>query len=143
MSHENTERPMKLDRSADSAKREYTPPQLTYYGAIRDLTQNANGSLVETVSQNCATAPKAPIMFCAGSERRFKEHIVRVGTHPLGIGLYLFNYRSEYCALWGHSRQLGVMIDEIERVMPEAICAHPDGHKMVNYSMLGIDRSVH
>jgi len=30
------------------------------------------------------------------------------------------------------------MADEVEAVMPEAVCEHPDGYKMVNYSFLGI-----
>ena len=76
------------------------------------------------------------------SERRVKEDIVRIGDHPLGFGLYLFDYRPEHRAQWGHGRQFGVMIDEVEIVMPEAVSMHPDGYKRVDYAMLGISRSI-
>jgi hypothetical protein len=65
------------------------------------------------------------------SDRRLKKNIKRIGTHVLGIGLYTWDY------LWGEPFS-GVMADEVEQVMPEAIVMHPSGFKMVNYSMLGL-----
>jgi hypothetical protein len=67
----------------------------------------------------------------AASDRRLKKNIKRIGTHVLGIGLYTWDY------LWGQPFS-GVMADEVEQVMPEAIVMHPSGFKMVNYSMLGL-----
>ena len=67
----------------------------------------------------------------AASDRRLKKNIKRIGTHVLGIGLYTWDY------LWGQPFA-GVMADEVEQVMPEAIVMHPSGFKMVNYSMLGL-----
>jgi hypothetical protein len=78
----------------------------------------------------------------AVSERRVKENIVRIGDHPFGFGLYLFDYRPEHRAQWGQGRQFGVMIDEIEIVMPEAVSMHPDGYKRVDYAMLGISQRI-
>jgi len=63
------------------------------------------------------------------SDRRLKSNIKRIGTHKLGIGLY------EYDILGEH--QQGVMADEVEKVMPEAVLMHPSGYKMVNYGLLG------
>jgi len=74
------------------------------------------------------------------SDRRLKENIVRIGTHPLGIGLYLFDYKPAYRAVCGDGRQFGVMADEVETVMPSAVAMHPEGHKTVNYAMLGISK---
>jgi hypothetical protein len=65
------------------------------------------------------------------SDRRLKKNIKRIGTHVLGIGLYTWDY------LWGQPFS-GVMADEVEQVMPEAIVMHPSGFKMVNYEMLGL-----
>jgi hypothetical protein len=65
------------------------------------------------------------------SDRRLKKNIVRVGTHILGIGLYTWDY------LWGEPFY-GVMADEVEKVMPEAISLHPSGFKMVDYRMMGL-----
>jgi hypothetical protein len=58
------------------------------------------------------------------------------------MGLYLFNYKPDFRDEWGHGRQFGVMADEVETVMPEAVTVHPDGYKMVDYAMLGITRFV-
>ena len=75
------------------------------------------------------------------SDRRSKANIVRIGNHPLGIGLYLFDYRAEFRDEWGHGRQLGVMADEVETVVPDAVSVHANGLKVVDYSKLGIDRA--
>ncbi len=75
-----------------------------------------------------------------GSDRSIKENIVLIGKHLLGIGLYLFNYKQPYKETWGHGRYLGVMADEVVTVMPEAVSTHPDGYKMVNYAMLGLEK---
>jgi len=74
------------------------------------------------------------------SDRRAKENIVRIGEHPLGIGVYLFDYKSGFCDGWGHGRQLGVMADEVERVMPPAVAMDSDGYKRVDYAMLACER---
>lgn len=65
------------------------------------------------------------------SDRRLKKNIKRIGTHALGIGLYTWDY------LWGQPFS-GVMADEVEKVMPEAVGVHPSGFKWVNYKMLGL-----
>jgi len=76
------------------------------------------------------------------SERRVKENIIRIGAHPFGFGLYLYDYGPEHRAQWGYGRQFGVMIDEVEIVMPEAVSMHPDGYKRVDYTMLGISQRI-
>lgn len=63
------------------------------------------------------------------SDIRLKTNINRIGTHPLGIGLYEWDY------LWGE-HAIGVMADEVEQVMPEAIHIHSNGYKMVDYGMI-------
>jgi len=65
----------------------------------------------------------------APSDRRLKSNIVRVGTHPLGIGVYEYDIFDR--------RERGVMADEVEQVKPEAVTTHPtEGYKMVYYGML-------
>ena len=62
------------------------------------------------------------------SDRRLKSNIERVGTHPLGIGIYEYDIFDR--------RERGVMAQEVEQVMPSAVIEHPSGFKMVNYAAL-------
>jgi hypothetical protein len=62
------------------------------------------------------------------SDRRLKSNIVRIGTHPLGIGIYEYDIDG--------SRQRGVMADEVLTVLPEAVLTGDDGYMMVNYGVL-------
>jgi hypothetical protein len=62
------------------------------------------------------------------SDRRLKSNIVRVGTHPLGIGIYEYDIRGR--------RERGVMAQELLLVMPSAVAVDADGYYMVNYGAL-------
>lgn len=62
------------------------------------------------------------------SDRRLKSDIVRIGTHPLGIGIYQYTI--------GGVPDVGVMADEVEAVVPSAVLVREDGFKMVDYGRL-------
>lgn len=62
------------------------------------------------------------------SDARLKTNIERVGTHPLGIGVYDYDKFGK--------RERGVLAQEVEQVMPEAVVKHPSGYRMVNYGLL-------
>jgi hypothetical protein len=62
------------------------------------------------------------------SDRRLKSNIVRVGTHPIGIGVYEYDIRGR--------RERGVMAQELLPVMPDAVAVDGDGYYMVNYAAL-------
>lgn len=112
-------------------KKAYKKPDLKTYGLVKQLTQGT-GSMNGDGGQTMMVP----------SDRSIKDNIVQVGIHPTGIGLYLFNYKPEFKARWGFGRQFGVMADEVQTVMPDAVAMFVDGCKRVNYAMLGIDRSV-
>jgi hypothetical protein len=122
--------------------RRYEKPKLTCYGEVRTLTQASSSAPSAESAGNPSKCTSAKSAFCT-SDRRAKENIVLVDRHTLGFGLYLFDYKEPYRALFGASRQFGVMADEVERVMPEAVQVQPDGLKFVNYELLGIVRHVH
>ena len=63
-----------------------------------------------------------------------KQDIVRVGTYYNGLPQYEFAYRDNPGV-----RYRGVMADEVERVMPEAVLTAPDGYQRVDYALLGIE----
>jgi hypothetical protein len=110
-------------------KKSYRQPELRVLGAVHLLTRST-GSLMGD----------AMTMMQVPSDRAVKQNPVRIGEHPLGIGLYLFDYKPEFRAGAGHGRQFGVMADEVEAALPEAVSMHPDGYKVVDYAMLGISR---
>lgn len=116
---------------APLAKKTYTQPKLQVFGKLHSLTQG-------TATMNTDGANSR----MSASDRSIKESIVRVGTHSLGIGLYVFDYKREHRARWGYGRQLGVMADEVEVVLPDAVAVHPDGYKMVNYEMLEASQAI-
>jgi hypothetical protein len=70
----------------------------------------------------------------AGSDRRLKQDIARVGTYDNGLPQYEFAYRADPTV-----RYRGVMADEVEKFMPEAVVTGPDGYQRVNYALLGIE----
>jgi hypothetical protein len=115
-----------LKSPAPQLRTPYSPPVLHVYGPVSRLTMGATGTGADGVMLTMTMV----------SDRNAKENIVRIGTHPLGIGLYLFDYKPEFREAAGQGRQLGVMADEVETVAPEAVLAHPDGYKMVDYAML-------
>jgi hypothetical protein len=122
-------------------KRQYRRPMLVTFGRIAALTRS---SVCSTASDGTTLATCSPgNMAMMSSDRNLKENIVRVASHPLGIGLYLFDYTPAFRDQWGHGRQFGVMADEVETVMPEAVSMHPGGYKMVNYALLGITQFRH
>jgi len=78
-------------------------------------------------------------MMLTMSDRSLKQNIVQVGEHPIGFGLYLFDYKPEFVG-FGVGRQFGVMADEVERFVPEAVTVGAHGYRSVNYARLGITR---
>jgi hypothetical protein len=121
-----------------SARKVYVAPRIVNFGFVRDLTRTGTTSGNE--GPNYGQCMNNKFFNKCSSERRVKENIVRVGEHPLGFGLYLFDYRAEYRGTFGCGRQFGVMIDEVETVVPKAVSIYPDGFKRVDYQMLGIHR---
>jgi hypothetical protein len=62
------------------------------------------------------------------SDARLKSNIVQVGTNSLGIGVYEYD-------IFG-KRELGVIAQEVEKVLPEAVITTESGYKMVRYNRL-------
>jgi hypothetical protein len=81
-----------------------------------------------------ATFKTSDINFAGGqlevSDRRLKRDIRQVGVLPNGLKLYSYRY------VWGATRIVGVMADEVEAVMPSAVVVHRSGYKMVDYGKL-------
>lgn len=120
-----------MTAKTDQTERAYAQPKLTVYGTVRNLT----GGSQDVGDDTIFPAGKNP-----RSDRRCKENIQHVGDHPAGFGVYLFDYKAEFRGAGDHERQFGVMADEVEAVIPDAVSYDDKGYRFVDYARLGITR---
>lgn len=104
------------------------------YGGSNNTVQTAPGPGKGGAFQNAAmgTSALANTAMAASlfaSDIRLKKDIKRVGTLDSGIPVYTFRYN------WGGPEQTGVMAQDVEKVIPEAV-AEINGIKMVDYGRL-------
>jgi len=70
------------------------------------------------------------------SDIRMKENIEFVEQTNNGINIYAFDYKPEFKDIAGHGRFRGVMAQEIEKVIPDAVKTMFNGFKAVDYSLV-------
>lgn len=120
------------EQAASDRRKPYRAPRLVVHGSVRELTLGRGGASADAGNMN--KKPKNP----KPSDPSVKHNILRIGTHPLGIGLYLFEYKPGFRADDHHRRHFGVMADEVEQVMPEAVSRDENGIRQVDHALLGI-----
>ena len=96
------------------------------YGADLNASNASNAAANNTMNGLFALGSTA-LMF---SDRRLKRNIKKIGNYLNGLAKYSFEY------IWGE-KSVGVMADEVEKVLPNAVYTHISGYKMVNYAMVG------
>lgn len=73
---------------------------------------------------------------CSGgscySDIRLKQDIYPLGRTDNGLGLYRYRYN------WSEQLYVGVMAQEVEKIVPAAVTKGPDGFKRVNYELIGL-----
>jgi hypothetical protein len=89
-----------------------------------------NAALAAQTGNNQAAAGLVGSIIKAFSDKRLKTNIVKIGQYANGLTKYSWDY------VWGESAE-GVMADEVEAIISDAVSTHWTGFKMVNYSMLG------
>jgi hypothetical protein len=68
------------------------------------------------------------------SDSRLKENIDKVGMDAsTGLGIYEYNYKGS------PTRYSGVMAEEVEQLVPEALGPEVNGYKSVNYNLLPVE----
>jgi hypothetical protein len=102
--------------------------------AASNAQNAASNSFTSGLMQLGGTLGAASIM--APSDIRLKENIKAIGWLPNGLPVYEYEFKPEYKHIGGEGKHIGVMAQEVEQVMPEAVVEHPDGYKMVNYGAL-------
>ena len=85
-----------------------------------------------TIIQTGMSVASPFIIAAAGSDRRLKENIKKLGDSPSGLGIYKFNYI-------GHAKKyIGTMADDVMKVMPEAVFTMANGFLGVNYNLIDV-----
>jgi hypothetical protein len=68
------------------------------------------------------------------SDIRLKKDIKRVGKLPNGLNIYTWEWTEEAKLLVNKQPTMGVIAQEVQEVLPEAVAVHSDGYLMVDYS---------
>jgi hypothetical protein len=68
------------------------------------------------------------------SDIRLKKDIKRVGKLPNGLNVYTWEWTEEARPLVNKQPTMGVIAQEVQEVLPEAVSTHADGYLMVDYS---------
>lgn len=106
----------------------------TQYGA----TQAANAANAGFWSGLISATATAASGGAAKSDIRTKENIKVIGKMNNGLNVYSFEYKKEFkdSEYAGHGKFVGVMAQEVEQIIPEAVFTGSDGYKVVNYSLI-------
>ena len=67
------------------------------------------------------------------SDVRLKEDIVSLDRLANGLGLYRFRYK------WSDQQYVGVMAQEVQAIVPDAVIMGSDGYLRVDYGRLGLN----
>ena len=103
---------------------------------LNAATAQYGGALNQQSSQNAFMGDmiggigNLAAMYFGYSDKRLKRDIKRIGTHPRGFGIYRYRFIGER----GH--RVGVIAQEVQRFVPEAVRAERGGLLKVNYAAL-------
>jgi hypothetical protein len=108
--------------------------QMGYNAQMGDF--NAKQAAQQNFNQGLMGLGGAGIM--AASDIRMKENITRIGTLPNGLPFYQFEYISEFKdhPLAGHGTRTGVMAQEVQALIPDAVITLDNGFLAVDYGKL-------
>jgi hypothetical protein len=71
------------------------------------------------------------------SDVRLKRDVHEVATIDSGIKLYRFRYR------WNATEYVGVMAQDIAKLLPDAVSKDADGYLLVDYHRLGLQLRIY
>jgi len=94
--------------------------------------QQAQGAFASGLGSALGSAAGAYGAFKT-SDVHAKQDIVQVGRLDNGFPLYVFQYKPEFRDECGHGFHIGVMAQDVEQIIPDAVSVRVDGYKMVNY----------
>ena len=103
-------------------------PQQNLQNYLANISGNFGGVSSATPSPMSTIGQLGSLALNLISDVRLKENIRSVGNHR-GLGVYQYNY------IWSPVQHIGVMAQEVERIMPEAVF-EVGGYKGVNYGKI-------
>jgi hypothetical protein len=68
------------------------------------------------------------------SDIKLKKYIKKIGTLSNGLNVYKYHYKKGFGLPQGE--QIGVMAQEVEKVIPKAVITMANGYKAVNYALI-------
>lgn len=107
------------------------PTMAAYQGQLNQYNQKIGkqNATTSAIGQLGGMAAMAAI-----SDIRLKKDITPMGSTSTGIPTYTFRYNNESDDA---PLRFGVMAQDVEKIIPEAVITRDDGFKMVNYAMVG------
>lgn len=130
----------------DAAKQQYAgyagapATSLGYMGAAlgsspqpMTTTQSKEPGLFDYLTLGASTA--GPIIK-AMSDVNLKDAITKISSLSDKIGLYRWKWNDKAKSLGIDTPEFGVLAQEVEKVMPEAVSTAPNGFKQVRYDMV-------
>jgi len=99
----------------------------------KPVMQNVGAaSFMDALSIGSSIASMAMPFVAAGSDRKLKENIKKIGESISGLGIYKFNYI-------GKAKQyIGTMSDEVKKIFPEAVVMMANGYEGVRYDLIDV-----
>jgi hypothetical protein len=107
--------------------------QMGYNAQMGDF--NAKNAAQQNFNSGLMGLAGAGIM---ASDSRMKENILAIGTLPNGLPFYQFEYKPEFKdhALAGQGKFVGVMAQEVQAFIPDAVVTLENGYLAVDYGKL-------
>jgi hypothetical protein len=108
------------------------------FGALNGQSSSSSPTSSSSSQQFCNPGSEFPVLiggvctFGEPSDVRLKRDIVPLGRLANGIGLYRYRYVGD------DRLYVGVMAQEVARVVPDAVIRGGDGFLRVNYARLGL-----
>ena len=108
----------------------------SYMGAQMNANAQAQagkGAMTGSIIGAGSTLGAAAIM----SDKRLKDNIVKIGELDNGLGIYRWDWNDTALSLGADEfPTFGVIAQEVESVMPDAVYLHKDGYLRVDYNMV-------
>lgn len=117
------------------------PQQQTTAGpdVLSAVSRGYDAQVANSNAQNAAGGNMMSGLFSLGSaalpyvfpsDVRLKKNIVKLGALPNGVGIYEYEWKTG-----GFGKMIGVLAQEVQKLIPEAVRNDPSGFLVVDYRM--------